>query len=207
MKKHFLILLVMIGSGKLFAFETSAGLKGGIGFNFTTKEKSARVDHVNGNVGLFGLVDFNQYVSAQAELFMVFNNVTGGFDANNNLKLQLSWHTFNVGLALRGNLPFSWGRLYVAGGPVFSFVAGSVTTRQNRDSAVIDTIDQNAKDAGLARPTFGFMLEAGVETELPVGYIVTALRSSWSVTSLYDAGHSDRLHAPLSLLAGYGFRF
>jgi hypothetical protein len=207
--KRFLLAFIMLAvSVQSYALDVNAGVKAGINagsfFSSDFVQSGSQSANIKGFSGaLFAEIGFIDYFSLQPEISIGFNNAV--ILDSGNLQAYSTWRNVQFDLFIKGRIPIgNLLKIYLGVAPTISLNWGDNIYADNSSADAFDLPGQ-----GIPARNFGFSTEIGMEFNLPVGYIIGAVRSQIIIFSMSNGeGDSITAHAsPISIQIGYGYRF
>jgi hypothetical protein len=180
------------------AFDLGAGMKGGMGMTLLTGTYGNEQSFTAfGFAGAYLEVGFSKAFALQPEFYARTNKFK--YYEELDIKESFSWLSFDLDIMLKGRFNF----FYIMLGPTFHFGVGDVKISRKDE----DDTDVFYDNSAFNQPLIGLALELGLELPLGAGFFITGLKTQWSLTDLDStAAVTTKLHAPLALQLGYGFR-
>jgi hypothetical protein len=198
-KVGLLALLMAAVSFNAAALDFGVGIKGGVGMNMLTGTFSDNQSFsARGHIGAYFELGLTEHFAIQPEFYVGINNSQeyeiGGITTG------IRWTSFDIDLMFKGRFNI----IYLMLGPTFHIGVGDI--KGSGDASTEDGISYG--DTPLNQPLIGMALEVGAEIPAGPGVFIVGVKTQWNFNDLYDiSGISTKLHEPIALQLGYGFKF
>jgi hypothetical protein len=200
-KVGLLALLMAAVSFNAAALDFGVGIKGGVGMNMLTGDMSDDQSFsARGHVGAYFELGLTEHFAIQPEFYVGINNAVAYEESVSGatLKMGFKWTTFDIDVMFKGR----FSMLYFMLGPTIHVGVGDVEVLAANGGSVAYS------DTKLMQPLVGLALEVGAEIPAGPGVIIVGAKTQWNITEMFsDSVLTTRLHEPIALQLGYGFKF